>query len=278
MENNLPFEIPSFNLEELKPDNTDLGTFKSVKTLKDAYDSLRSCYTKNAMELAKIKKNTSNSSTNDVNQAEVFVKTNENTENEAQNAQNVPENSDLNDFRQEIKDNNEQILDEKTPKNQENESDKAALTPDENVSDKVEAPEITPKKQNIWENVDWNNQVVEFFEQYPDAKNHSKELAQILVNDKAIRENPAPLTNAWIKFLAQREQKFELTDEFIEKNILKNQKICDLVISNYLNKIKSNKSAPSVMTNAEGASLNVEKHKTASNMAEAKEMAKKFFK
>ncbi len=55
MEEKLPFELPSFE-GELKNDGTDLGTFKSVKTLKDAYDSLRSCFTKNAMELAKMSK------------------------------------------------------------------------------------------------------------------------------------------------------------------------------------------------------------------------------
>ena len=58
MEEKLPFELPEFKLEEIKEDSSlPLGTFKSVKTLKEAYDSLRSCFTKNAMELAEIKKN-----------------------------------------------------------------------------------------------------------------------------------------------------------------------------------------------------------------------------
>lgn len=37
-------------------EDVDLGTFKSVKTLKEAYDSLRKTFTQNAMELAKYKK------------------------------------------------------------------------------------------------------------------------------------------------------------------------------------------------------------------------------
>ena len=58
MEEKLPFELPKF--DNIKEDNTDLGTFKSAKTLKEAYDNLRSCFTKNAMELAEIKKNLAN--------------------------------------------------------------------------------------------------------------------------------------------------------------------------------------------------------------------------
>ncbi|MBR4270598.1 MAG: hypothetical protein IKQ31_02860 [Clostridia bacterium] len=57
MEENLPFKIPTFDNVELDENcGEDIGSFKSVKDLKNAYDSLRSCFTKNAMELAKIKK------------------------------------------------------------------------------------------------------------------------------------------------------------------------------------------------------------------------------
>ena len=43
--------------EHTQHDEVDLGTFKSVKTLKEAYDCLRKTFTQNAMELAKYKKN-----------------------------------------------------------------------------------------------------------------------------------------------------------------------------------------------------------------------------
>ena len=51
----ISINLPNFDDMELTEDGTPLGTFKSVKNLKEAYDELRSCFTKNAMELAKLK-------------------------------------------------------------------------------------------------------------------------------------------------------------------------------------------------------------------------------
>ena len=48
-------------IEEIKgKEDVDLGTFKSVKTLKEAYDNLRKVFTKNAMELSRLKQENSN--------------------------------------------------------------------------------------------------------------------------------------------------------------------------------------------------------------------------
>ena len=44
MENILDNQSIQNEVENLQPDGTDLGTFKSVKTLKDAYDSLRKSF------------------------------------------------------------------------------------------------------------------------------------------------------------------------------------------------------------------------------------------
>lgn len=281
MEEKLPFELPSFE-GDLKNDGTDLGTFKSVKTLKDAYDSLRSCFTKNAMELAKMKKNmqnndesTSKTTTepkNAENKAELCAKSNNTTPNGTQNEENSQKNDDLNDFRQEISSANEG---EVVPKIEENgSSDKVEVTPDENL-DKAQAPKITSQ---IWESADWNEKVNNFFEEFPDAKNHSKEIAEMLVKDKAVQSSEAPLLNSWVKILQKNEQKVDINDDFIAKSALNNQKIYNLIVNDYLNRVKTHKSAPSVIAKAEGAQYSAEVHKTVQNMAEARELAKNFFK
>ena len=278
MENELPFKLPEFKVDELKQDNTNLGTFKSVKSLKDAYDSLRSCFTKNAMELAEIKKNMQQNNENIDKKEEVFAKTDTNVSKIDQNDQNQAKNSDLNDFRQEILQSNELDIIQKTEKGEDNLSDKVDITPDKTILDKAESPQEVKPNVDVWENADWNSKVERFFELYPDAKVYSKELAQILVNDKTVRKSESPLTNAWIKILQNNKHEIKLDNEFISKNVLNNPKIYNLVVNDYLSKLKTNKSAPSVIANVEGASVSAGVHKTVANMAEAKELAKKFFK
>lgn len=278
MENELPFKLPEFKVDELKQDDTNLGTFKSVKSLKDAYDSLRSCFTKNAMELAEIKKNMQQNNENIDKKEEVFAKTDTNVSKIDQNDQNQAKNSDLNDFRQEILQSNELDIIQKTKKGEDILSDKVDITPDKTILDKAESPQEVKPNVDVWENADWNSKVERFFELYPDAKVYSKELAQILVNDKTVRKSESPLTNAWIKILQNNKHEIKLDNEFISKNVLNNPKIYNLVVNDYLSKLKTNKSAPSVIANVEGASVSAGVHKTVANMAEAKELAKKFFK
>ena len=278
MENELPFKLPEFKVDELKQDNTNLGTFKSVKSLKDAYDSLRSCFTKNAMELAEIKKNMQQNNENIDKKEEVFAKTDTNVSKIDQNDQNQAKNSDLNDFRQEILQSNELDSIQKTKKGEDILSDKVDIPPDKTILDKAESPQEVKPNVDVWENADWNSKVERFFELYPDAKVYSKELAQILVNDKTVRKSESPLTNAWIKILQNNKHEIKLDNEFISKNVLNNPKIYNLVVNDYLSKLKTNKSAPSVIANVEGASVSAGVHKTVANMAEAKELAKKFFK
>lgn len=281
MEEKLPFELPTFE-GELKNDGTDLGTFKSVKTLKDAYDSLRSCFTKNAMELAKMKKDMQKTSEkveeptlkneSAEKREELCVKPNESVTILPKNEEKQSKSSNLSDFRGEISSVNEGEVD---PKNTiEDSSDKVQNTPDEK-SDKV----ITPEQNlPIWESADWNSKVSDFFTEFPDAKNHSKEIAEMLVKDKAVQNSEAPLLNSWVKILQKNEQKVDINDDFIAKNALNNQKIYNLIVNDYLSKVKTHKSAPSVIANAEGAQFSAKAHKTVQNMTEARELAKKFFK
>ena len=56
MESDLNMVEPKIEEEIINEEGADLGTFKSVKNLKDAYDSLRKVFTQKSMELAKLKK------------------------------------------------------------------------------------------------------------------------------------------------------------------------------------------------------------------------------
>ena len=60
MESDLNMVEPKIEEEIINEEGADLGTFKSVKNLKDAYDSLRKVFTQKSMELAKLKKEENN--------------------------------------------------------------------------------------------------------------------------------------------------------------------------------------------------------------------------
>ena len=265
---NLPFSLPEFNLEEIKDDgSTDLGTFKSVKTLKEAYDSLRSCFTKNAMELAEIKKNMSQNADNThntENNTELFAKQDQNTTKAPQNNENLSKQADLNAMRAEINKS-----DDISPV----QSDKAQIPDTMIASDKATAPE----KPNFLDDADWSKKAEKFFETYPIAREHTKELAEALAKDKNFVNNENSLLAAWVKVLEQNRYNVELTDDFIEKNIVNNQKIKDLIIKNYLNDIKTLRSAPPVIASSQGVSAQGTTHIRANDMQEAKELAKKLF-
>lgn len=264
MEEKLPFELPKF--DNVKDDGTDLGTFKSAKTLKEAYDNLRSCFTKNAMELAEIKKNLVTNSQNAENCEEDCAKSGENTENEPQNAQNEPENNDLNAIKPEISNSNEGVI------AGENASDKAEIVPDS--SDKTDVPE---KNGEVWDNTDWSQNIEKFFVKNPSAKDYANEIAKELMQDKEAQNSSDPLLQAWVRVLEKKSQNLVLSDDFIEKNILSNQKIKNLIIQNYLNEIKTYKSAPSVILGSSGGDSRASSKKAVADMTEAKELAKKFF-
>ncbi len=216
MEEDLPFKIPTFDGVELNEDSTeDIGSFRSVKDLKNAYDNLRSCFTKNAMELAKLKKGEA---------AAVF-----------------------------------------------SESDKAPA-PDSNV-DKVET---TPTKEDhIWDQADWTHDIENFFTQNPAAKQYSKELATILVEDKTLSAQKDPLLQAWVKILEKNNKQNDA--EFWEKQLTQNQAFKDKIIQEYLTNVKSAKSAPPVITSREGVTNITSPKPVVSTLNEAKLLAKKLF-
>ena len=277
MKEKLPFELPEFKLEEIKEDNSvPLGTFKSVKTLKEAYDSLRSCFTKNAMELAEIKKNLAQKAENTENlenKQELFAKQDIDTQNSPENDKNQQAKSNLNEMRAEISNLDEQVIAQS--------SDKMQDIPEQNKLDKAQAPNEADKapapETNFWDSADWSQKAEKFFDKFPNARQHTSELAKELTKDKNLATSEDSLLVAWARVLEQNNQNIELNDDFIEKNVLNNQKIKNLIIKNYLNEIKTYKSAPSVIVSAEGTTVQSSTHFRVTDMAQARERAKKLF-
>lgn len=267
MEEKLPFELPTF--DNVKEDNTDLGTFKSVKTLKEAYDSLRSCFTKNAMELAEIKKNMAQNVSleqNSEKQEELCAKSDNDCVKSIKTSENDVKNDDFNAFKADILENNEEESAEKLT------SDKAFVAPDN--SDKVQAPE---QKVGFWDNAEWSQKVEKFFKDNPSAQKYSNEIAKELMQDKEMLSSVDPLLQAWARVLEKSSKNIDLSDEFIEKNIISNPKIKNLIIQNYLSELKTYRSAPSVIASVQGSANRASPRKNVADMAQAKELAKKLF-
>lgn len=262
-DNEIKIDLPEFDLDELQPDNTDLGTFKSVKTLKDAYDCLRKSFTKNAMELSKIKKEQANTTQNRRNIPQNTEKQAKNDEILQKNDKNDLKTDNLNGFTDEILKSDEPLV-------AENQSDKVQ-TPDD-VADKVSN---TPAK--IWESASWNENVRNFFNNNSKAKNYVKEIGKVLVQDKVVRDSLDPLQQAWIKVLENKVDENAINNADLEEIVMKNEKIKQKVIQEYLNSLKSKKSAPAVISKTvnSGSEIIAEPKKQALSMTEAKEMAKK---
>ena len=206
----ISINLPNFDDMELTEDGTPLGTFKSVKNLKEAYDELRSCFTKNAMELAKLKH-------------------------------------------------------EKTQT--EGESDK------ESSPDKVDKAE-TPTQLPIWERADWNQNLDKFFANNPTASKFSKEIESIVLNDEKIANSSAPLESAWIKVL---EDKAAISDEETMERFAHNPAMQERIIQDYLNTVKSSKTAPIVIASREGVSSITTPKRAVGSLDEAFDLAKKLF-
>ena len=195
----ISINLPNFDNIELSDDGTPLGTFKSVQSLKDAYDELRSCYTKNAMELAKLKQ--------------------------------------------------EQELSDKE------------ISPD-NV-DKADAPTEDKRAE-----LDLND----FFTKNPTATKFGDEIISLISQDKEILNNSNPLLSAWIKVLENKAS----DNEKVESQSI-NFQTKERIIQDYLDTVKSTKTAPPVITSREGVNNISTPKRTIDSLDDAFTLAKKLF-
>lgn len=241
---------------EVQQQQVDLGTFKSVKTLKEAYDCLRKAFTQNSMELAKLKKEESvkqslNSSLEDETELQ----------NEEKSAKNVEKNANFEE--------NEAILEKNVNITT---SDKEENSPDKNgmVEVKAGAPET-----NKFEGEEWSEYVQEFFSLNPEARDCASDIGRIIMHDKAIQNSENPLDKAWIKILLERRNSASIDDAKLEEYALKNDSIKQKIIAQYLLSLQHKKSAPRVISERVGSQVNITKTPRILSMADAKEMAKK---
>lgn len=237
-------------------DEVDLGTFKSVKSLKDAYDCLRKTFTQNAMELAKFKKSeaVSEQSEND----ELDAKVSENDKKTQKNNKNSEKTSENNEFSSNSSDTIE--------------SDKVATTPDKNANSMDKATAPIDEKFNSDE---WRETAQKFFLENPKAREHISEIGRIIMQDQSVKNSADPLDKAWIKVLNQLPRDNKISDTDLEQYILQNDEIKQKIINDYLKGLQVKKSAPKVIAERVGAQVNATKSSRALTMAEAKELAKK---
>ena len=241
--------------EQTQQDAIDLGTFKSVKTLKEAYDCLRKTFTQNAMELARYKKNS-------------IVENQEQNINKEQITNEINENMQKN-----IKNSDEiDINDEKTQEDSVKEaSDKVANTPDDSakIVDKVNAPTY-----DKFDNTEWQERVQQFFLDNQDARQYAIEIGRIIMQDEMVRNSTDPLDKAWIQVL-KNNAKSHISDSELEQYALQNDSIKKKIIEQYLEELQHKKSAPKVISERIGTQVSAGKTPRAYSMAEAKELATK---
>lgn len=137
-------------------------------------------------------------------------------------------------------------------------------------SDNVE--NNTPEKVEF----DWQNSVDSFLEKYPQAKEFSKEIADVITSDKDLMSHQNSLEIAYSKVLENdntRLKKLLKDERFIEKNISENVK--QSILKEYLNQV--NNYSPFLM-NSKGGNNITASYKKPISVFEAGEMAKKIFK
>lgn len=242
------------SVEQSQQEDVNLGTFKSVKSLKEAYDCLRKTFTQNAMELAKYKKDLEKTERNP--ESESVQQKSENVQNVSKNKENSSKISSFNDDNTISEDNKM--------------SDKVDSTPDNNVQmDKVKTP-ICSK----YESEEWQNKVQQFFLENQDAMPFASEIGRIIMQDKSIQNSAEPLDKAWIKVLKTNVAK-SIDEAMLEKLALQNENIKQKIIEQYLSELQHKKSTPKVIAEKTGTQLSAGKTFQIRSMKDAKEMAKK---
>ena len=128
----------------------------------------------------------------------------------------------------------------------------------------------------FYENENWQEQVDKFFENYPNAKQHAKAIANWLSSDKTIMNSNSSLAEAYSAVLEDENKRLNylLNDESRIMGMI-TPKIKEKIINEYLKGV--NKTSPFLIASKGGNDV-VASYKKPINMKEAGEMAKKIFK
>lgn len=142
--------------------------------------------------------------------------------------------------------------------------------------------ELEKEKQNSsiprYKLDDWPTQLCNFFENNPNAKEYSKDIAKQLIEDEELAKKSDCLTLAWAKIMSkQKINKSDLVkdSEFLENYIFNNEKIKDQIIKDYIAKLEK---APRVMSENKGSNFNLTSVTKPKTIDEAKNVIQQFFK
>ena len=110
-------------------------------------------------------------------------------------------------------------------------------TSQENNDNTITSPEFYKQKN-------WQTNVSNFLNENPDAKNYTKEIANILINDKELSKSKDCLKYAYYKVINGLNivnPATALNNQNFFDEIVKNKKVKDKIINDYLLNIQSNK-------------------------------------
>lgn len=114
---------------------------------------------------------------------------------------------------------------------------------------------LNEDKKYAFQKSDWTSKAMTFFNNNQDAKQYSKDIAKLLMEDKSLATSPNCLDYAYaiIKNKSYKEPASYLTDQkFLEDNIYNNNQIKDKIINDYLSSIINKKNSVKVITGQAG--------------------------
>ena len=126
---------------------------------------------------------------------------------------------------------------------------------------------------------DWEQNVKNFFESNPMAKNYVAEISEVLAEDEQIANSKNSLQKALTKVLAGKFVPYETLsqdDNFLQKYIYQNEQVKEKIIENYLDSLQTEKALPLISSHGSGTvSSPVKKPKT---IKDAGKMVEAYFK
>lgn len=134
-------------------------------------------------------------------------------------------------------------------------------------------------KTPYWEKEDFSSEVEQFLLENPLAKEHAKEISEMVLKDKAIMQSKRPLYMAWAKWLQQNYKTPEqlLEDQTFLDKVGSNEKVRRAVIKNYLAEINNKEKTPPLFAVSDGSGSFAPKQKPLKSLDDVRELAKKIF-
>ncbi len=127
---------------------------------------------------------------------------------------------------------------------------------------------------------DWQSKVSEFLEQNEEAKEYSRELSEMIIEDKDIASSDNPLEKAWITYIKRNfrsPSKLASDSDFVDKYIKNNDEIKSSIIKDYINNIDNTK-APALIGKHSGSVAPLSPPKVPVDLTEANIIARAMFK